>query len=120
MMYAMFPIVAMAYIRDDLFDTVLPEIVWDIGWEDTPVMGVIRDLARGKVSLKEAEERLLQPVSIRQPYASRAGKRLPADSVLKRLAAFIQVNYRLDPNHTLFPCDPFAPTVAALVLGHQG
>jgi len=117
MMYAMFPIVAMAYIRDDLFDTVLPEIVWDIGWEDTPVMGVIRDLARGKVSLKEAEERLLQPVSIRQPYASRAGRRLPADSVLKRLAAFIQVNYRLDPNHTLFPCDPFALATNGSSLG---
>lgn len=117
MMYAMFPIVAMAYIRDDLFDTVLPEIVWDIGWKDTPVMGVIRDLAQGKASLKEAEERLLQPVSTRQPYASKAGRGLPADSVLKRLAAFIQVNYRLDPKYTLFPCDPFALATNASSLG---
>ncbi|KRG50832.1 class III lanthionine synthetase LanKC [Stenotrophomonas maltophilia] len=117
MMYSMFPIVAMAYVRDDLFDNVLPTLVRDIGWEGTPVLNVIRDLAQGRTTLRQAEERLLPNVSIREPYDSRETSSEPLGPLLERLSRFVLQNYRLNPKYTLFPCDPFALSTNATSLG---
>ncbi|WP_421567817.1 class III lanthionine synthetase LanKC [Stenotrophomonas sp. PD6] len=117
MMYAMFPIVAMAYVRDDLFENVLPDVIRDIGWEKTPILELIRDLANGKVDLGQAEERLHQTATVEEPYRSRQKPSEPVEALVARLSRFVQRNYRLDSKCTLFPCDPFALSTNAGSLG---
>lgn len=108
MMYAMFPIAAMAYVRDDLFESVLPKIIRDIGWERTPVFELIRDLAQGRIDLRGAEERLHQEALVVAPYQRRQSAPEPVGELVERLSRFVQRNYRLESKYTLFPCDPFA------------
>nr|WP_180165158.1 class III lanthionine synthetase LanKC [Stenotrophomonas sp. SbOxS2]NYT98078.1 protein kinase/lanthionine synthetase C family protein [Stenotrophomonas sp. SbOxS2] len=117
MMYSMFPIVAMAYVRDDLFDDVLPRIIRDMGWEGTPVLGLIRDLAQGRIDLRQAENRLHQSALVVEPYGARQSALDPVADLVKRLSRFVQSNYRLEPKYTLFPCDPFALSTNAGGLG---
>lgn len=108
MMYSMFPIVAMAYVRDDLFEDVLPRIIRDIGWEDTPVLDVIRGLAHGSTDLRQSETRLLQNTQVVKPYGVRTSVPKRIGDLVQRLSRFVQRNYRLESKYTLFPCDPFA------------
>ena len=117
MMYSMFPIVAMAYVRDDLFDNVLPILVQDIGWKGTPVLDVIRGLAQGRIDLREAEERLQVGASIDEPYGMREASSEPVEHLIERLSRFVLMNYRLNSKYTLFPCDPFALSTNATSLG---
>lgn len=117
MMYSMFPIVAMAYVRDDLFEDVLPRIIRDIGWEGTPVLELIRDLAQGRIDLVQAEARLRQDALVVEPYRARHSASEPIEDLVQRLSRFVQRNYRLESKYTLFPCDPFALSTNASSLG---
>lgn len=120
MMYSMFPLVAMAYIRDDLFERVLPIIVEDIGWKDTPVLQVITELGAGKIGLRQAIEMLEREAKIDVPYeAKKFERRTPADN-LSRLSRFIISNYRTDTKYTLFPSDPFSLATNSIGLGFGG
>ena len=75
MMYSMFPIVATAYVRNDLFTRMLPVLVADIGWANTPVEDVIRKLAENTITCREAIELLDAPASFEQPYTARQVER---------------------------------------------
>ncbi len=123
MMYSMFPIVAMAYIRGDLFTTVLPALVSDIGWSNTPIQNVIQQLSKNALTCREAIELLDGPASFERPYAAgpTASPLSPADAC-RELATFISGNYRLEEMDTLFPVDPFGgqTNFASLGFGATG
>lgn len=107
MLYSMFPISAMAFIRDDLFTKVLPVLVKDMGWSDTPVRQIIERLTNDTISCREAIELLNGPATIEAPMAARPSSTLALDEVCGGLARFITSHYRLDSRYTLFPIDPF-------------
>ena len=109
MMYSMFPIAAMAFVRDDLFTDVLPVLVADIGWADTPVGEVIRLLASDAISCRDAMTRLAGRATIAQPMARAPTPTAPETllAMCSELARFVSANYRLDPPYTVFPIDPF-------------
>lgn len=117
MLYSMFPIVAMAYIRDDLMETVLPTVLADIGWQSTPVGTVIQGLASGSLSLAQAQECLRQPASISAPYPASTRPYPQAGEVVRRLAAYIKRHARMQADRTLFPVDPFSAHTNTASLG---
>lgn len=117
MMYSMFPIVAMAYLRDDMFANILPVLIADIGWKDTPVQDVIVKLADNRISLREAARMLKQPARIEPPYAQRGGPLSRPGAVADRLARFLVDNCRTDTDKTLFPVDPFTDYTNTVSLG---
>lgn len=122
MMYSMFPIAAMAFLRDDLFTTVLPAVVADMGWSNTPVLHVIQQLASNTMTCREAADLLNGPATIEQPMATPRSVRAPAADVCGELAQFITRNYRLKELYTLFPADPFGAHTnpAGLAFGSTG
>ncbi|QHL91013.1 hypothetical protein GVO57_09510 [Sphingomonas changnyeongensis] len=114
MMYSMFPIAAMAHLRRDVFDTVLPVLVADIGWADTPVLEVARGLIAQRLTCQQALALLDRPARIAAPLPRVAHDRpdaVPARpdlaEVEQGLAGFIAANCRLDDKYTLFPIDPY-------------
>lgn len=118
MMYSMFPIVAMAYIRDDLFTKILPVLVADIGWSNTPVQNVIQQLHENTISFRDAIELLDGPASFEKPYTAKPNVPVlsPAEAC-RELANFITSNYRLKELYTLFPADPFGTHTNSASLG---
>lgn len=109
MMYAMFPIGAMAYVRKDVFTNVLPVLVRDIGWEGTPVMDLVRRLIANDISSEDAIKALEAGAEIQAPF-SQLGDKAPhfnLERLCTGLAGFITANYRIDPVYSLFPIDPF-------------
>ncbi len=117
MFYCMFPLMAMAYIRTDLFDTVLPVMVEDIGWNDTPLPAIIQGLVSDQLTLAEGADLLSQPGRLHAPYAA-AQRPAPAvaDSIAQ-LLAFMDTHSHIDPQQTLFPLDPFAHSTNTMSLG---
>lgn len=107
MMYSMFPIAAMAFVRDDIFTNVLPVIVADIGWSNTPVMHVIQQLVDCSITCREAIELLDGPAIIEKPLSRAATQIMSPGEVCPELANFITHNYRLTEIYALFPIDPF-------------
>ncbi len=114
MMYSMFPIAAMAHLREDVFDTVLPVLVADIGWADTPVLEVARGLIGQRLTCRQALALLDGPARIAAPLPRVAPDRAggaasePALGEVERgLAGFITANCRFDDKYTLFPIDPY-------------
>jgi tRNA A-37 threonylcarbamoyl transferase component Bud32 len=107
MMYSMFPIAAMAFLRTDLFSRVLPVLVADMGWSDTPVRQVIEGLVGNSIGCREAIALLQGPASVEAPM-SRA-QRVPMTPARTRdeLGRFIVHHHRQKPLFTLFPLDPF-------------
>ncbi|MEH6420337.1 class III lanthionine synthetase LanKC [Pseudomonas sp. CGJS7] len=118
MMYSMFPIVAMAYIRDDLFTEVLPEVVADIGWANTPYQQVIQGLAKNALSCSEAVALLEGPATFETPYRARtSAPALSSADACRELAGFITSHYRLEELYSLFPVDPFGGHTNSLGFG---
>jgi hypothetical protein len=118
MIYAMFPIGAMAYIRNDVFQNVLPVMIKDLGWEGTSVLETARGLMAGTVSCSEAIANLsdvvrIAPSGIDAGTVNLAGR---LDGLCDGLARFISCNYRLDKAYSLFPIDPFGQLVNPLGL----
>jgi len=107
MLYSMFPLAAMVHLRDDLFTKILPVLVADIGWSNTPVQQVIEQLASNTITCRAARELLNGPATIEKPMARPSAKRLPPAEVCGEMARFITSNYRLEALYALFPIDPF-------------
>lgn len=109
MMYSIFPIAAMNYLRADLFSTVLPVIIADVGWSKTPVLRVIQRLVTNTISSREAIDQLRREATIQPPQTHTAQSRAipPLDALCGEMARFITGNFRLDQAYTLFPVDPF-------------
>ena len=124
MMYSMFPIAAMAYLREDLFDNVLPVLVDDIGWSDTPVLTIIRQLVDGSIGCAEAASMLENGVApggpMSPPAALSAG--MSERDLCRGIGQFIVSHWREGPTYTLFPIDPYGQKTnpAGLFLGSSG
>lgn len=118
MLYCMFPIVAVAYLRDDLFTKVLPVVLSDIGWEKTPVHEIILGLSMGTMTCARACALFESPATFEQPLADRSTTNAftPSEGY-RELAEFVLNSYRLDKEYTLFPVDPFARHTNTLGLG---
>lgn len=117
MFYCLFPLMAMAYIRTDLFQKVLPVMMEDIGWQHTPVAEVIQALVDDRIGLEEAAQLLQQPATLQAPFSS-PQRPLPAPrQCIRRLLAFMDAHSRLQPERTLFPLDPFSHSTNTMSLG---
>jgi len=109
MMYSMFPIVALAFLREDIFDSILPTLVKDIGWSFTPVTKIIQGLVSGKMSSEKAIALLDNEFRVVKPkHKARSELTTPClTDTSEQISQFICKNYRLDDIYTLFPIDPF-------------
>lgn len=107
MTYSMFPIAAMAFVRTDLFTKVLPVLVADMGWSNTPVRQVIEQLTSNTISCRDAIALLNGPATVEAPLAAPAAPARAALDSRAELARFITSNYRLEEPYSLFPIDPF-------------
>ncbi|MDM5176734.1 class III lanthionine synthetase LanKC [Massilia sp. DJPM01] len=108
MMYAIFPIAAMQFLREDLFSAVLPRLVADVGWANTPALSIITQLVDNKITCSQAADLLEQSeYTIEQPIQRRALEGDMPMEISDQMARFITSNYRLDKIFTLFPVDPF-------------
>lgn len=109
MIYAMFPIGAMAYIRKDVFTNVLPVLVRDLGWQSTPVINIVHRLVSNTISCDEAIEILNTEVDIQSPFIHLGdhASGFDLEQLCEGLSGFIIANYRIDPAYSLFPIDPF-------------
>ncbi|NHZ82175.1 membrane translocator [Massilia sp. CCM 8695] len=108
MMYAIFPIAAMQFLREDLFSAVLPRLVADVGWANTPALSIITQLVDNKITCSQAADLLEQSeYTIEQPIKRRPLERDMPIEISDHMARFITSNYRLDKIFTLFPVDPF-------------
>ena len=116
MLYAMFPIGAMAFIRDDLFSSVLPTIVNDIGWDETPVIDTIRKLVGNEISAVQAKYALTGPAVIKPPSlrAKHQTKIQDIETMLEGTKAFLATSFRTENHRTLFPIDPFGQQINSL------
>ncbi|WP_273668931.1 class III lanthionine synthetase LanKC [Janthinobacterium fluminis] len=118
MLYGIFPIAAMAYLRADLFTKIAPIVLADIGWSQTPVQHVIEQLITNSITCREAIELLNGRSIIEQPMTRKAAPAvLPLEEICRGMARFINSNFRLDAPYTLFPIDPFGSSFNPISLG---
>lgn len=124
MAYSMFPIAAMAYLRDDVFDNVMPAVINDIGWSDIPLLPLIKGLVDGSISCEVAAETLAgfpEPTGLPTPRAGNLSE-TPTATIVQEIGAFITRNWRSEEKYSLFPVDPYGQVSnpAGLYLGSLG
>jgi len=118
MTYSMFPIVAISYVRDDLFTNILPVLLDDIGWSKTHLREIIHGLSSNTMTCARARELLDIPVVLEPPLSSgMAEQGLSTRDCYCQLAQFLLNNYRLNQKYTLFATDPFALHTNSVGLG---
>ena len=124
MLYSMFPIAAMAYLREDLLERVLPVLISDIGWEKTPVADLIQRLAAASIDCTEAASILEKSVAIIEPelLSSQEAESYLDPNAWRDVGSFLVNNWREDKALTLFPIDPFGQTTnpTGLFFGSSG
>lgn len=119
MAYLIFPVAAMSFLREDVFD-VFRHYVDELGWPGE-IHDLIKGLSEGTTTLEMAikavsdVDPLLERVEVpvRQPLDA-AELRLP--DVMAGLAAFVTESAAAD-RASLFPVDPFAHITNPLSLG---
>jgi serine/threonine protein kinase len=119
MAYFIFPIAAMSYLREDVFD-LYKVYIDNLGWPEE-IHSTIAGLAAERVSLNEAlatlghKAELIERVELptRQPIVQ---EQLGFADVEVGIAAFIEATADLDRS-TLFPVDPFAHLTNPMSLG---
>jgi hypothetical protein len=124
MMYSMFPIAALAFLREDVFERVLPVIVEDIGWSHTPVLAIIRQLVDGTMECAEAASMLEGDAApgVKMLRPANMAAEAPIADLCRGLGRFIVSHWRADPAYTLFPIDPYGQLTnpAGFFLGSSG
>lgn len=117
MLYCMFPIVAISSLRDDLFTTVLPIVLADVGWSRTRLHEIIDGLATNTMSCDRACELLEMPIVFETPLSTPGSRQDTSPQDYRELARFLLHSYRTDGKFTLFPLDPIALHTNAFGLG---
>lgn len=117
MLYGIFPIAAMAYLRADMFSKIMPVILADLGWSETPVQRVVEQLIANTITCRGAIELLNGPARILAPVIKPRPPTVPFEEVCSEMARFISSNYRLEEVYTLFPVDPFGYNFNPMSLG---
>ncbi len=122
-LYSIFPLAAMSFLRRDLYEKVLPILVADAGWADTNVVEVGRRLVANEINCEEAialmqeEVVIASPMKHAQPSLLGTESALPLPSLKRQLTDFIVNTVRLDEKFTTFPIDPFGKDTNPLGLG---
>jgi hypothetical protein len=117
MLYMLFPVHALASLREDVFDSVLETMLDDLGWSQTDVSDLVRGLANGEVTCERACEVLEQPVEILAPSYDEDIDLATCDELSNELGRFLLANVREDSEEALFPADPFVHRTNPLSLG---
>lgn len=117
MLYAMFPFVALSYLRDDLCDAVLPILLADLGWSDTEIFSIVKGLSANELSCKEAAEMLKKPVQLRPPAYSDELKPQFCAEMTQQLGEFLLESMCPKAKRSLFPADPFLHYTNPISLG---
>lgn len=117
MLYMLFPLGALSSLRSDLFDTVLPAMLADMGWSKTPLLHLINGLAKNEISCLDAARMLDEPAPLLPPRYITNIEPDSCDRFARELGSFILGNMRLDDNNSLFPGDPFMHQTNPLSLG---
>lgn len=107
MLYMLFPIAAIAALRDDLFDTLLGILVADIGWSKTEVVSIVRGLAKNEITCMDARALLEKPAEISPPHYAEECDVDSCRQITEDFGAFILANIRPEREDSLFPADPF-------------
>jgi tRNA A-37 threonylcarbamoyl transferase component Bud32 len=109
MSYMLFPIAAIAELRDDVFDALLGTLLSDIGWSQTPVPDVIRGLAKKEITCTRACMLLDKPAQILPPHYVENIEANPDScrTIVEDLGSFLLANIRPEKEDGLFPADPF-------------
>jgi tRNA A-37 threonylcarbamoyl transferase component Bud32 len=110
MLYMMFPLAAYSSLREDLFTTVLPILLEDIGWTQSGLFKIITGLTRNELTCGQAADLLDAPAHILPPrLESDNHDDIDADYcnwVTQELGASLLAIIR--PSHNgLFPGDAF-------------
>jgi class III lanthionine synthetase len=117
MSYMLFPIAAIAALRDDLFDSLLPALLADIGWSETEVPAVVSGLARNEITSTLATELLDKHAKILPPTYREDADVDSCKKIAQELGTFIVANIRPERQDSLFPADPFIHQTNPLSLG---
>lgn len=117
MFYTIFPIHALASLRDDLYDTVLRTVLADIGWSGTEVFNVISGLSKGEITLARASELLDKPARVTTPRYADDVEADFCEKASRGLGDYLLVNMRDSEDGPLFPADPFMHQTNPLSLG---
>ena len=117
MLYMIFPISALASLRDDLFDTVLRIVLADIGWSQTEIFNIISGLSKNAITCAQACELLDKPVQILPPSYNDDIQVDSCNEIAQGLGRFILANTRAGAKDSLFPADPFVHQTNSLSLG---
>ncbi|HLU46282.1 MAG TPA: class III lanthionine synthetase LanKC [Natronosporangium sp.] len=119
MSYFIFPIAAMSYLREDVFE-LYRYFIDALGWP-VQIHEVIKDLAQARISLEDVLEFLADDTALiaqvqepsREPVVE---EQLKLPEVKTGVALFMKTVADLD-RETLFPVDPFAYVTNPLSLG---
>jgi hypothetical protein len=128
MAYFIFPIAAMSYLREDVFD-VYRIFTDSLGWP-ARIHGLLADLAQARITVTDAlkvlepEAELVdevkavpsRPAAEARPSLAAAEARLGLAAAETGVAAFVEATADTDRD-TLFPVDPFAHVTNPLSLG---
>lgn len=117
MLYMLFPIAAIASLRDDLYDTVLKIVLADVGWSETQVFNVINGCIKNETTLNSACALLDKPARIQTPKYKDDIDTDWCEKTYRELGDFVLANMRPDRNDGLFPADPFVHRTNPLSLG---
>jgi hypothetical protein len=117
MMYMLFPLPALSSLRDDLFDTVLPTVLADLGWSETPVADVIRGLSENRLSFAAARGLLQKPSTLTSPRFIETT--IPGDNniMIRQFAEFLIASMHPERQSSLLFADPFMYQTNPLSLG---
>jgi len=124
MIYSMFPVAAMALLRKDVLDRVLPVLIDDLGWGHTGVDSIIIGLLGKKISCSKAAAALnsIELVSPKALVPSSSELTFSEPEICRKLADFLRNSFRLGRARTAFPIDPFGKSTNAssLFFGTSG
>lgn len=117
MLYAMFPLAALSFLRNDLYDRILPILLADIGWSETEVSTVINGLRKNSITPANAAHILQKPARILPPVYNDDIDETFLAKVTRELGQFLLSNMRPSGPGCLFPADPFVHRTNSISLG---
>lgn len=117
MLYMLFPMGALSALRNDLFETMLPVMLADMGWSQTPVFDIVTGLAKNEITGLRAAEMLDQPAQLLPPRYITNVEPGSCERFARELGRFIVENMRLEEKNGLFPSDPFMHQTNPVSLG---
>jgi serine/threonine protein kinase len=115
MTYMLFPVNAMANLRDDVYQCLVRRIIKDLGWPSKIAL-LIHDLVKGKASYNDVRDVLQWKEKLRSPQLVCNVTEDELERIVESMGNFILRSMK-DNNDYLFPSDPFMFLTNPLSLG---